>query len=204
MVTRADRYSSFKELEKSEFEGKAFRRYALDRGSPATIIAIHGGNIEPGTSEIAAAISGEELSLYCFEGIKPKGNQTLHIASHRFDEPSCLELIERSRIVVSIHGCSNSDEKVLIGGLDVDLRAKVIRGLRKVGIVAEIDKSNHSGKDINNVCNRGMNGRGVQLEISKGLRLEMFEGLKSDERKRVKGVFGGFICSIKDAISEFR
>ena len=33
------------------------------------IIAPHGGGIEPGTSELAIAIAGEELSFAVFEGL---------------------------------------------------------------------------------------------------------------------------------------
>ena len=108
-----DKYSSYAELEKHECEGKDFLRYAVERSSSVAIFAIHGGNIEPGTSEIAKAIAGEDFSLYCFEGLKPRGNRALHIASHNFDEPSSLVLVGRSRIIVAVHGCDNKADKTL-------------------------------------------------------------------------------------------
>ncbi|WP_261338761.1 poly-gamma-glutamate hydrolase family protein [Rhizobium leguminosarum] len=38
---------------------------------PVAIVAPHRGHIEPHTSEIAAAIAGEDFSLYLFEGLNP-------------------------------------------------------------------------------------------------------------------------------------
>jgi phage replication-related protein YjqB (UPF0714/DUF867 family) len=51
------------------------------------VIAPHGGGIEPGTSELATAIAGDDFSLYLFEGLKSAGNGELHITSTNFDEP---------------------------------------------------------------------------------------------------------------------
>jgi phage replication-related protein YjqB (UPF0714/DUF867 family) len=42
-------------------------------------VAPHGGAIEPGTSEVAKQVADNDLSLFIFEGIKPKGNKRLHI-----------------------------------------------------------------------------------------------------------------------------
>jgi len=91
------------------------------------VVAPHGGGIEPGTSEIADGIADEELSLDAFEGLKSNGNKDLHITSTRFDEPTCLILIGRSDVVVTIHG-ENSEadgEGVFLGGLDDDLGPRV-------------------------------------------------------------------------------
>lgn len=35
-----------------------------------TCIAIHGGNIEPGTSELAEELAGNEFNLYKFECLR--------------------------------------------------------------------------------------------------------------------------------------
>jgi phage replication-related protein YjqB (UPF0714/DUF867 family) len=53
------------------------------------IIAPHGGKIEPGTSEIAAAIAGDDYSLYRFQGLRDRPREELHITSAKFDEPTC-------------------------------------------------------------------------------------------------------------------
>jgi phage replication-related protein YjqB (UPF0714/DUF867 family) len=38
------------------------------------VVALHGGGIEPGSSEIANDIAGEESSFYAFEGLKAPDN----------------------------------------------------------------------------------------------------------------------------------
>ena len=40
---------------------------------------------------------------------------------------------------------------------------------------------------VANICNRGQSGRGCQLEISKGLRLTLFEGLGRRQGQRPDG-----------------
>ena len=40
--------------------------FCYPRGSHVAIIAPHGGNIEPRTSEVARAIVGDTYNLYCF------------------------------------------------------------------------------------------------------------------------------------------
>lgn len=73
-------------------------------GSKVVIAAPHAGAIEPGASEIALALAGDDLSYYLFEGRKPKANGELHITSSNFDEPQCLELLATATIVVTVHG----------------------------------------------------------------------------------------------------
>ena len=84
-----DDYWSFTELAKNERE-QDYKVFSRPRGSEVIIIAPHGGGIEPGTSEIAEAIAGDNFSLYCFEGLKANCNKILHIKSINFDEPKCI------------------------------------------------------------------------------------------------------------------
>lgn len=65
--------------------------------SIVVVLAIHGGGIEPGTSELANQIGNEgNYTLYGFDGMKSSGNSDLHITSTRFDEPLCLNLVQNS------------------------------------------------------------------------------------------------------------
>ena len=82
-----DTYNSFANLAKHAEEGRDFKVRTQERLGTTVIIAPHGGGIEPGTSEIAEAIAGNDLSLYLFEGIRDENNRELHITSTRFDEP---------------------------------------------------------------------------------------------------------------------
>ena len=64
-----DKYGSFDELRRAERDGVDFRIRVMRREASVAIIAPHGGRIEPGTSELAEAIAGDDFSLYCFEGL---------------------------------------------------------------------------------------------------------------------------------------
>lgn len=166
-----DRYSDFDELSRDEREGVDFRICLTRRVSPVAIIAPHGGKIESGTSEIAAAIAGERYCLYRFEGLKPCRNRLLHIPSTKFDEPKCMELISTCDIVVSVHGLKGKHEAIDVGGLDHELRDAICGSLNNASFEAKIVTSGrHAGISQRNICNRGRLGAGVQLEITKGLR----------------------------------
>ena len=167
----ADRYRNFEELRQSEREGVDFRICCTRREQAVTIVAPHGGKIEPVTSEIAAAIAGAEYNVYCFEGMKPSGNSALHITSANFDEPRCVELVSTSDYVVTVHGLSGTNEAIDVGGLDQVLRDSICAYLVGGGFTAQVIESGaHAGTDPRNICNRGSRGAGVQLEITRALR----------------------------------
>jgi phage replication-related protein YjqB (UPF0714/DUF867 family) len=171
VIVLDDRYSDFDELSRNEREGVDFRICLTRRDSPVAIIAPHGGRIEFGTSQAAAAIAGEMYSLYCFEGLKPHGNRALHIPSTNFHEPKCMELISTCDIVVSVHGLKGKHEAIDVGGLDNELRDAICRNLNNAGFEAKIVTSgSHAAVSQRNISNRGRLRTGVQLEITKGLR----------------------------------
>jgi hypothetical protein len=78
---RLNKYGSYAELARCELQGSDYRITACARPqSPVLIVAPHGGLIEIGTSEIAAAVAGDDYNLFSFEGLKPYGaNRDLHI-----------------------------------------------------------------------------------------------------------------------------
>ena len=119
-----DQYRNFAELRNGETETTDYRICNTERESFAAVIAPHGGLIEPGTSQIAAAIAGNIHSLYCFEGLRKRPHRNLHIKSTNFDEPKCLDLIKRCKIVVAVHGLAGDHTGVGVGGRDVALRER--------------------------------------------------------------------------------
>ncbi|WP_188093232.1 poly-gamma-glutamate hydrolase family protein, partial [Sulfurovum riftiae] len=104
-------YDNFKELEKNEL-GNYFIE-CIDRGSNVTMLAPHGGRIEPRTDAIAKAIACQNFNYYGFiaERSKIEGRKNMHITSHKFDEPKAIELIKKSEIVIAIHGCNDRHSK---------------------------------------------------------------------------------------------
>ena len=167
-----DRYRNFAELIGNEIQGKDFTTTLSRRdSSPIAIIAPHGGKIEPRTAEIASQIAGEDFNLYLFEGIKSKENYTaLHITSHHFDDPSCIALLSSCETVVAIHGCTGTDECVMLGGLDMSLKERIAVALQTAGVQAKIHGHNFQAVDQYNICNRGRTRQGVQLELTRALR----------------------------------
>ena len=200
-------YASLDELNAKEEENTDYEISYKDGLSDVAVIAIHGGGIEPGTSEIAEEISGTEHSFYSFKGIKDKNNRDLHLDSRVFDEPKCIEIVNKSARVVAIHGSDRpniGEESILLGGLDDDLKNKIQNHLKSAGFKVEKTPDDLLGIDKNNICNKGKNKIGVQIEIQNGLRSNMFEGnhKKKTDRKNKTAVFDNFVSAIRAAISE--
>lgn len=166
-----DWYRNFAELTQKEREGLDFGILAPHRASTVAIIAPHGGTIEPGTSQIASAIAGEEHQLYCFEGLVKAPHGRFHITSTNFDEPQCLKIIGECDIVVAVHGLNGSSKAVHVGGLHAELRDRLSASIVAAGFRSEaIAAGDHAAINPRNICNMGRTRRGVQLEITRGLR----------------------------------
>lgn len=198
-----DTYANFAELENAEKEGISFNINIRDQiDSIITIIAPHGGGIEPGTSEIAKIISGEDHSLALFEGMKDNGNRELHITSTNFDEPRCLALVQSSQNIIAIHGERSQSNVVYIGGKDIALGSSVRSALVTAGFQVKVHNDlNLQGKAPKNICNRGSSRKGVQLEIARGLRETFFESLTSEGRKRPTKRLEIFINAVRKGLN---
>jgi phage replication-related protein YjqB (UPF0714/DUF867 family) len=193
-----DKYKNFTELSKNEIEGKDYKICMPEGGkhSDIAIIAPHGGGIEAYTSELCREIANGEFLSYQFEGNNKNGNWQLHITSTNFDEPKCLKLLERAKFVVAIHGMKDPDSEdahVWVGGMDDELAKAIIESLNAF----EGDIAKHktcgkfTGRSKDNICNRGFNKKGVQLEISKKVR----DHLRDNEALQQR-----FCVAIRDAI----
>jgi phage replication-related protein YjqB (UPF0714/DUF867 family) len=176
-------YASFNQLTRYEREGIDYQRRWVRRASPVLIAAPHGGGIEPGTSEVAAALAGESHALYVFEGYKGEENQRLHITSTRFNDPLLDELLGESEYVAAVHGCRDTRPLVYVGGLHELWLQQAIGLLHTAGFPVERDTSRHAGRFPTNLCNRGRQGMGVQFELSLGLRRQMFASLTRPGRQ---------------------
>lgn len=171
--------------------------------SPFAVVAPHGGRIERGTLPIAEAIAGNEHTYYCFEGIKPRRNYSLHITSDQFDEPRALAAVERVRTVVTIHGAGGSERVVYLGGLDSALRALLISALDASGFAAAEDPSpTRQGTGKTNICNRGRSGRGVQIELPVGLRKQIFSEIAFGLWHPNAG-FERFVAGVREVLCEY-
>lgn len=208
----ADTYPDFDALAAAETSGVDYDILLRRETLAFAIVAPHGGGIEGGTSEIADGVAdpaanetaGDRHSFYTFEGLKPIGNSVLHITSTRFNEPMCLTLIGACERVVTIHGEQSTGAiEVFVGGCDKTLGQCVTRGLEADGFEVGVHPSSDlQGLEANNLCNRGTTGAGVQLELSQGARLTMFESLSAEGRKHKKPRFTTFVKAVRRALRE--
>ncbi|MCJ7627943.1 MAG: poly-gamma-glutamate hydrolase family protein [Longimicrobiales bacterium] len=188
----ADTYKSFQELKVQEREGEDWTREYISRGSRILVMALHGGWIEPFTSELARAVAGNDLSLYTFQGLKKRGNESLHLTSHRFDEPLGLGAASAAHWVLAIHGERSSDRHfVMVGGLWYSFRDRLVEALEEAGFPVESPREGLDGVNPTNICNRGRSGTGAQLEISGGLR----RTLRKDPEE-----FRRFVALVRDTL----
>ena len=196
---RRDKYNSFQELTIYEKEGIDYKILLREGISGLAVIAPHGGGIEPGTDIIADWIAGTEHSFYSFMGIKSSGNSDLHIKSEQFDEPRGIKIARASDIVLSIHGCNGNEEVIYIGGRHEELMEEIQERLNQTGFTALRSlRQELKGRKLENICNQGRSGSGVQLEISEGLRRVMFDNLKDLDGRKEKDVFLRFMALIRN------
>jgi phage replication-related protein YjqB (UPF0714/DUF867 family) len=197
-----DRYTGFDDLRRSERLTDFAVRLRVG-SSGIAVLAPHGGGIEPGASEIADAAAGGEHTFYAFEGLKPKGNRILHMASTRFDEPLGLGAALRARLVVTIHGCAETRALVHVGSRDALVRERFRLCLEEGGFLVEDHPlSALRGHHPDNLCNKGRKGLGVQLEVSRGLRKRMFGSLEPGGERVKTPVFDAFVTAVRRAIEE--
>ncbi|MFQ6089174.1 MAG: poly-gamma-glutamate hydrolase family protein [Candidatus Methanofastidiosia archaeon] len=144
------------------------------------IMAIHGGNIEPGTEQISNHISKlSSASLYVLSvRTHEREYERFHLSSTKIDtseSETLKEFLEHIEAAISIHGhgrrkCKNT---IFLGGLNRKLR-KLTEEMLKERLYYEIlneDKVPESlrGENPKNIVNLAKN-HGVQIELPKKLR----------------------------------
>ena len=115
-----------------------------------TILAPHGGGIEPGTSELCLAVAGYHpaslpqipaagvtYDYWMFEGLRDSGNPELHVTSTGCDDGVAVSLCAGSLNAVALHGflprppMSGNDQGAAILVMFVHgLAENVIQGLK--------------------------------------------------------------------------
>ncbi|TEB06181.1 hypothetical protein Psch_03225 [Pelotomaculum schinkii] len=194
-------YRSFAELAAAE-DPSDYTIKTNDIGSDTTILAIHGGGIERGTSELVEALNGYgKYNTYSFEGLKAADNGSLFMKAINFDEPTAVSLVNKSDYTVSVIGAAGDDEVTYIGGQN-KLLAELIRlhltakgyNVKTLSIpdrIAGVMDSNIVNK--NKLFNDSYQLGGVQIAISKGLR---------DKLATDSGTLNDYSGTINQALSE--
>ncbi|MBR0600577.1 poly-gamma-glutamate hydrolase family protein [Sinanaerobacter chloroacetimidivorans] len=193
-------YHSFNELAAAE-DPADYSINVSNTGSSTTILAIHGGGIERGTSELVEALGGYGgYNTYFFEGTKPSGNESLFLRAVDFDEPEAASLVRDSDYTVSVIGAAGNGETTYIGGQNKLLAELIklhlaaegydVKTLNVPSRIAGIMDSNIVNQ--NKLFNNYQIG-GVQIALSKGLR---------DKFAADPGTLSDYSGAVNEALSE--
>lgn len=182
------------------------------------VMAIHGGGIETGTSEIALATAGfhpatlmpaaDGLGLHdfwLFEGLLSNGNGRLHVTASNYDDPIATELVRNARRCISLHGCTDlqAQGKIQLGGLDCELRDIVLEELTAASIDAEItDNPMLDGSRHDNIANKTRLGGCAQLEMGTSFRRSLYGTNTRPRRKHTTNdTFNCLVAALRRAMS---
>ena len=166
------------------------------------LLAIHGGNLEPGTSEIVKYIAADKYTYYSFEFLRKEIiHNKLHVPSTQFDEISCLEVVGPAKKVISFHGFLSNDEEIILGGLDDEMKAKLGQKLKNHQYSTRKNPKLR-GISKENICNRNYRKKGLQIELSLGLREKMFHGGGEFDRSTPTDKFYEFCDLVRLFIEE--
>lgn len=180
-----DKYNSMSELEAKTTENNDWEIVTRNLGSQVIIAAIHGGGIEPGTTEIADLTAKKgEYDYFSFKGTKSKGNEDLHVTSRNYDQSVLIEMIKNKTNAVAIHGCDGDGNIIYIGGKDQKLIHEMTKQFEQLNINVEQEPEHISGAHDDNIINCCKTGAGVQLELTPDLRKMCFNNQKCNKKSR--------------------
>lgn len=201
-----DKYESFNQLSQNEKQNVDYNISLKKTNSDVLLMAIHGGSIEPGTTQLVEQIALEDnYSYYAFQGIKTENNADLHITSTNFNEPKALDLASNSLYTLSFHGYGNEKNKqTYIGGLDRQLAETIRVELEKAGFSVNDAPKGINGKEKDNIVNKNKRKKGVQIEISTAQRKAFFtnDDFSSANRKNKTKEFYAYVNAIQEALSK--
>jgi phage replication-related protein YjqB (UPF0714/DUF867 family) len=199
-------YNSYSELASAQIEGIDYQRlWRISQFSTLLHLAIHGGGIEQGTTELADAAAGDIHDFYTLDVFKAAGsNADLHVMSTRYDEPQALAMVQSATHIVSWHGAAGITPVTYLGGLDYNLRDQIGQCLADAGFTVQLASEELNGTDTANICNRGIRGMGVQLELSTAQRSAFFLNgdMSRANRENTTAAFTTYITAVKTSISK--
>lgn len=198
-------YRDFPELVLHCVQGRDYRFVIRDVAADVTVTAIHGGGIEPLTSEVATVIAGEEHNLYDLRGMRPDDNSALRVPVQRFDEMRLRALLKRSRTALSVLGAPGEEPVAHLGGKNRRLRAILAERLEEAGFEvrgpAVAGAAHHPRRFVNWPAEGG-----VQMELSLALRRSMtrapLEGYRWENPSDWTDRFHALVRAVRGALRE--
>lgn len=175
-MANKDYFASLDALKLVHTRWKHYRLRIFDKRSEVTVIAPHGGFIEPGTSFLAKVVAAHDCNLFDFQGLLKTCSMRLHVTSVNFRDPRLSDLLERSKLAVSLHSMGDvGNGEIWVGGLALRAKQDIVKQLRARGFKVRAETPRYKGVHPGNVVNLP-SGNGVQLELSNAVLKELFAG----------------------------
>ncbi|MEU1552134.1 poly-gamma-glutamate hydrolase family protein [Streptomyces scabiei] len=150
-------------------------RYGV--GSYLIYIAIHGGAMEPPTSQLAAYCADTTGAYYSFEALSDLTASALALPATTFDEPFCQVNVGNSSRAISFRGVEDqreNEEVAYVSGLDDVLVALVGQELTAAGFIVDTPPLRFEGSDPQNIVNKTRIRAGVQIDLTRSLRKSFY------------------------------
>lgn len=203
-----DYYSSYEELTESCKYNEDYKTEIINNNSPVSIISIHGGGIEACTTELSKEIASlGNFNYYSFMGLRNNSHESqdnlkLHITSSKFLDTQLHELLSNTLITISIHGADETQPLLYIGGLHSELITQLKLSLSKDYFIPNTIRKGLEGTSISNVCNKCISKKGVQIELSQGLRQYLF-GPNWKSQRHLNNKSSKFSLNITNTINNY-
>ncbi|MBU7011902.1 MAG: poly-gamma-glutamate hydrolase family protein [Theionarchaea archaeon] len=155
---------------------------------PVGVMAIHGGNIERGTEQMAHYVATHSnSSLYVISPRTKKRDWKFHISSNKInpeESEKLTQFLNHVSTAISIHGHVIKKNVVCIGGLNTVLRKRIVETLQEdFEVVDAVEEKgicrNLSAQNPKNIVNLAKE-KGVQVEIPLLMR-KVFDHRPYDE-----------------------
>ncbi|MFB9389170.1 poly-gamma-glutamate hydrolase family protein [Streptomyces coeruleoprunus] len=229
-TSNTDLYTKLAGQEGSDFARRYKRHELFDHDYTArqpynrtTIMAMHGGSIEIGTSELCFGIAGYHPATlaplndglgvhdyWMFEGLRSSNNRELHVTAKNNDDHVALSMARSSLNVLSLHGCTAAQagtadpRAVVVGGLNERFKTLLKNEFTRAGIAWRDgnETPDLAGVNPDNPCNRTMLGKGGQLELTTELRAAMFTvNTRAGRAGSTTEVFDRFVRACRTAVA---
>ena len=93
------------------------------RNSNVIIVALHGGNLEKGTTELTKLVAHpHRYNYYYFTVLNHTNPEKFHVTSPHYNDPTLLNMVKSKDFAISIHGAKGTKPVIYLGGLDTPLK----------------------------------------------------------------------------------
>lgn len=93
------------------------------RNSNVIIVALHGGNLEKGTTELTKLVAHpHRYNYYYFTVLNHTKPERFHVASSHYNDQTLPNMLKSKDVAFSIHWAKGNEYVIYLGGLDTPLK----------------------------------------------------------------------------------